>query len=339
MSILTRELGAQELTAAFAYLDSTEIVNDYDNKYPWNSMKIIYDEKGNKFLQIPKFYTHYEIDDSGYISARYISQYCIDKDTWHLNPAFLRADGEELPYIEIGCYQASLDSSGSYPMSVSGATISQGKQLSVMKTLVENYNSEESVYNYGLYDIWCHILIQDLLLIEFANTNTAEFLPGYTYSLYQSGLLQTGVTDDLPYVTGIASLALYSDQPEKYGMKYRELENIVGNGHTILDNIRFNGTKIIVNINGVETISSIERSSSSGLLKKLAFDNTTKLVYTALTGIDGKYGDYSRGNSDTNHILIIGRNSDEGYGIFSYGNISATSSDVYGTYRLIRKIK
>lgn len=34
MSILKRELGAENLQANFAYLNSSEIVNDYDSCYP-----------------------------------------------------------------------------------------------------------------------------------------------------------------------------------------------------------------------------------------------------------------------------------------------------------------
>jgi hypothetical protein len=119
-------------------------------------------------------------------------------------------------------------------------------------------------------------------------------------------------------------------------MKYRYLENIVGNGITVLDGIVCDGEKITIN-SGKD--AKIKRSSINGKVAKLSFDKETKLVFPTVVSDDGTYGDVYRGDSANNQIVIVGRQDDEGYGLFSYGFIGANSSHQYGTYRMIRKQK
>jgi hypothetical protein len=185
------------------------------------------------------------------------------------------------------------------------------------------------------------MLIQDLFLVEFANSNIAEVMPGYSYTYYQNKLLKTGTTDglisekniDFP-ISGIGCDS--NDKKDSYAMKYRSLENIVGNGHLILDNIFFNGKEITVLNNNELTPASIERISEQGIVSKLTFDDVTKLVFPAKTSKKGGYGDQYRGSTGTNEIMIVGYNSDTGYGLFSYGFIDAAAQDRFGTYRMVR---
>ena len=336
MSILKRELGAENLQANFAYLNSSEIVNDYDSCYPWSDMKIVEDSNGNKWLQIPKFYTKYELDEDGYISARYISRYNVNED-WHLNPIFLNSSGKELSSVEIACYQIGVDSLTNTPVSKAGYSVDRGRTIAAMRSLVDNYDLDER-YDYSLYNIWAHILVQDLFMIEYANSNIGNVLPGYCYTEYNKKMLQTGESDKIDYHTCIIANK-ETNTPKKYGMKYRYLENIVGNGITILDGIVCSGETIKITINNSEKDTEIKRPLISGKVAKLSFDKETKLVFPTAVGDDGTYGDVYRGDSTANQIMIVGRQDDEGYGLFSYGFIGANSSHQYGTYRMIRKQK
>ena len=336
MSILKRELGAENLQANFAYLNSSEIVNDYDSCYPWSDMKIVEDSNGNKWLQIPKFYTKYELDKDGYISARYISRYNVNED-WHLNPIFLNSWGKELSSVEIACYQIGVDSLTHTPVSKAGYSVDRGRAIAEMRSLVDNYDLDER-YDYSLYNIWAHMLVQDLFMVEYANSNIGDVLPGYCYTEYSKKMLQTGELDKINYHTGTTA-DKGTSVPEKYGMKYRYLENIVGNGITVLDGIICNGETIKVTINNSEKEAKIKRLSTSGKVAKLSFDDETKLVFPTVVNDGGTYGDNYRGNSATNQIIIVGRQDDNGYGLFSYGFIDKNSSHQYGTYRMIRKQK
>lgn len=336
MSKLTREFGAETLVANFAYKNTEgPIINGYDSCYPWSDMTVITDNDGNKWLRIPKFYTKY-VSENGYVCARYISQYKIDGD-WHLNPIFLDSNNKELNSIEIACYQVGTDS-GTKQMSKTGLKVTLGKELKEMKAWINDINKTDEKYVYSLYDIWTHILIQDLFIIEYANSNIGDVLPGYCYTEYSNKMLQTGELDKISYHTGTTA-----DQDtgvsEKYGMKYRYLENIVGNGITILDGIVCEGETIKVTINSSEIKAKITRPSTSGKVAKLSFDKETKLVFPTVVNDGGTYGDVYRGNSETNQIVIVGRRDDKGYGLFSYGFIDKNSSHQYGTYRIIRKQK
>jgi hypothetical protein len=80
MKTFNREQGAVGLVANFGYAGEEVVQNDFDSKYPWNSITKLYDEKtGNYWVRIPKFYTKYALDNNGHITERYVSQYRVDK--------------------------------------------------------------------------------------------------------------------------------------------------------------------------------------------------------------------------------------------------------------------
>jgi hypothetical protein len=337
MSKLNRELGAAELNAEFAYLDSNieNIKNDYDNCYPWSDMKVIVDNNGNKWLQIPKFYTKYEFDENGYVCARYVSRYNVNND-WHLNPVFLNSNGKELGFVEVACYQIGVDPLTNMPVSRSGIAVDKGRKISAMRSLVDNYDLDEK-YDYSLYDIWAHIMIQDLFMVEYANSDIGEVIPGYSYTNYSKSMLTTGSTDALKYHTGVA--AKIGANNKDYGMKYTELENIVGNGIVILDNIECNDSEIKVFVNGNEYVSKLTRNKDSNKVAKLSFDRDSKLIFPSVVSAEGTYNDVYRGANGKNQLAIIGFQDDNGYGLFSYGFMGLDSGHQYGTYRMMRKQK
>jgi hypothetical protein len=180
-------------------------------------------------------------------------------------------------------------------------------------------------------------MIQDLFMVEYANSDIGEVIPGYSYTNYSKSMLTTGSTDALKYHTGVA--ATIGSNNKNYGMKYRELENIVGNGIVILDNIECNDSEIKVFVNGNDYVSKLTRNKDNNKVAKLSFDRDTKLIFPSVISAEGTYNDAYRGANGKNQLAIIGFQDDNGYGLFSYGFMGSDSGHQYGTYRMMRKQK
>ena len=331
MAILKREQGAKNLQANIGYADSVEVVNDFDSRHPWNGIYKYADEAGNYWVRIPKFYTNYVLDENNHIKQRYISEYKVGDD-WNVNPIFLNEDGQELPYIEIAAYLITLENN--VPTSKPGGYPTTGQRLNDMRTLVDNLNTEEGEYKYGLFNIWASMLEQDLFTIEYANTYVPSVMSGYNYSAYNGrGMSKAGTTDDNPHHTGMISAAANNNGSAP--MKYRHIENMIGNGHLVLDGIKLSGNNVYVD----GQVTTIPRIKTTGYIEKLQFDPTTRLVFPAVVTDQGSYLDYFSGNESDNQIIVRGTNLNEGYGLFCYSCFSENGRDNYGTYRMIRQPK
>lgn len=86
-------------TPLFIEVDGGKVFNKTGYKQALSSV-------GNKFIRIPKFYSSYVTDSNGYITERKISKYKVD-DTYKYNNEFLRLDGTEREYVDIGIYMSS----------------------------------------------------------------------------------------------------------------------------------------------------------------------------------------------------------------------------------------
>ena len=153
-------LGDAKGMYAHAYYGSgTRPQNDFDRAYPWSDIKrcLIGDDGtiwsyegepgftlspkfGNIFVEIPKFYqkivsSEYndEDGDKHTILEMWISPYY--KEDYVLNPAFIDNNGDELPFIYIGAYEATYNDE---IISRSGQTITGHKTLDELKQLVYN---------------------------------------------------------------------------------------------------------------------------------------------------------------------------------------------------------
>lgn len=340
MNKFTRELGATNLIAAYGYEGEEVVHNDFDSKYPWSDIEKIVDDNNNTWVRIPKFYTKYETDENGYITKRYISQYNIDSN-WHLNPIFLNEDGNEIPYVDIAAYQLTIDENN-MARSVSGKSPSIYQNLADIRNMVKEYNDLDSNYNYNLFNIWTSILEQDLFLVEFAqldvniNTNRDENQPilrGYGSSFYTKEMLKTGKTDNISSPSGVLNEEL--NKLYKSPMKYRNIENMIGNGRQYIDGIAISDGVITVTDSYGEKVSSLVLPGSQGQVHKLGFDRETKLVFPTVTATTGSYGDQYLGNKNGSYILTRGWGSDSGNGLFTY-NFASSTKGYYTTFRMIR---
>lgn len=334
MSELNRLKGSKGLTANIGY-EGTEVVNDFDSKYPWNEMKIITAENGDKFIQIPKFYVHYIKDEDGYITGREFSLYKVDND-WLVNNVFIK-DGQELPYVEIGCYLADLDSD-SCLRSRSGAYPKRGIKLEDARTYILNNNSKmDDGYEYQLFDIWCANLLQDLFVVEFAQSDASEIMSGYTYTYYSGSPIANGQTDSVEYVTGMTT-----ENSNKLGnslMKYRGIENLYGGGQTVLDKIVCDRGRLTVEKDGEAIVCGQTAPTSSGIVRKLKQDSITGLVFPSYLHNNGKYIDVYTGADEDNQMFLLGRNNASGSTLFCYTAYPKSDAPRYGVYRIIRRPK
>lgn len=336
MAELVREKGSKNLRANIGYSGGEEVLNDFDSRYPWNEIKIITDENENVWVRIPKFYTHYVVDENHNIKERYISEYKVDDD-WHLNPIFINEEGHELPYVEISAYLATLDGGKLY--SKTGLTPTTTTPITTMRTAVNAYNSTESEYNYGLFNIWTSILEQDLFTIEFANSNIASILQGYNYNSWKNGIKPNGDSDDISYVTGTKSANAQDNGTA--AMKYRGIENMTGNGRLVVDGIKINNGDISVSYDGSSYHNvELQAITSSGRVQKLRFDSNSKLVFpSVLVESDSAYVDRYVGNNDANQVIVRGQTTEDGCGLFATVFISEDNTNKYNTYRMIRRPK
>lgn len=334
MAELTREKGSSELIANFGYADGAEVVNDFDSKYPWNSIEEVTDSNENKWVKIPKFYRYMIVED-GIVKGRELSEYKVGDD-WKLNHSFVNNAGEILNYVEIAKYQMSLDESG-MPISKPDKYPTRGIKYAEAKAAVKKLNALEDGYEYFLATIWTAEMLQDLMVVEFANSYTPDVMSGYP-RYTTNGIHKTGDTDDIPYCSGIN---LVTDQENKTSsMKYRHIENIYGNGQELVDGVFITGNVISVDINGEQYLSSIPGLTNQGMIHQLGYDSNIDLVFPVVLKNDGSYGDYYFGREDdAPNIFYHGSYDSSGYGLYSYIPLNRSTTNNNATYRVVRRLK
>lgn len=336
MNKFNRELGSKNLIAAYGYEGGEVVQNDFDSRYPWCDIERVIDENGNHWIRIPKFYTHYVVDENNIIKERYISQYRVE-DTWHLNPIFINADGNEMPYVDIAAYQLSLDESNS-AKSIPGVAPLYGGAKSEQELInsIDNYNTSESNYQYALYNVWANILEQDLFLVEFAQLE-AGTKDDKALILHGRGgtktILNTGRTDDIASLTGTITEA--GNDNYTACMKYRGIENMFGNGSQYVAGLALDYGDIIVTDNQGTKISSLQAPAVDGQVHQLAFDPTTKLIFPANIQTTGAYGDIYQ-NATGKKIMIKGWSLDNSNGPFVHNFVDSAKSNSRITFRMIR---
>lgn len=147
--------------------------NDFDSAYPWKSIKRITDENGDVFTRIPKYYEKLEMSESKLTYSISPSA----RKGFHVAPAFMQGD-KEIPYIDIGSYEASIDKQG-HLRSVSGVMPEYtGHTLDQYRELAEASGNQ-------LFDWRGNQALQGLFLVEFATLDSQVVMSGETqYSAY-----------------------------------------------------------------------------------------------------------------------------------------------------------
>ena len=192
--------------------------NDFDNIFPWCDIRrcnvtvssdgnksITYEgetgftldgSNGNVMVEIPKFYSMRErIGNTERIAISGES-----KSGFNVEPAFL-VDGKEQDFIYVACYHQSSSNNGVYSYTGSYPTTNQ--------TISQNITTLTSS-NLQSYDFTTFLMLQKLMIIEFANRSVQQYLGGMTR---------------LPYWTANTTNVI-----DGYGENYITFQEDVGQG-------------------------------------------------------------------------------------------------------------
>ncbi len=316
------------------------ITSDFDNCKPWSDITQVTDDNGNVFMRIPKHYTRYTFDSNGYKKT----EICMQKqdDTWLLNPIFTDGNGVELDYVDIGKYTAS--GSASLAKSVSGASPLVNININNMRTACKANGT-----GYQQYDIWAHVMLQDLFKVEFATTNAQSIMYGYANG--NSAAIASGRTDGVLTASG----SEVSNTDGKHAMKYRGVENWYGNVYQWMDGITVHSLKPYVCENpanyasgslptGYNAVSySGPSSNSSNRVKALGYDAANPFVQvpTDLSGSDTTYYcDYGYYSNSSYRVVVVGGVWGNALGAgpwFFYAGVDATYTLSNFGGRLLRR--
>ena len=272
------------VSLSFKINDDGIVESDFDSVYPYSDITLIKDEFDNVFVKIPKFYSKFTQNEDGTTKLQ------ISKESENgFSTLFIDGKGNELPYILVGAYESSGDSTRLYSkpdvMPTTGLTIEQTRVASM-----------SNGKNYQQYDYLTMMIVNQLFMVEFATVDSQKVFSGYT-SAQSMGL--TGLTDDIEAVSGFVDNGAF---------KYRGIENLYGNVWTFIDGILFVETEMYLCLDStcytsdISTISenpdytfmSARRDSGESHYKSLyTFSEISALAYPSFKGTGAGFGDYS----------------------------------------------
>lgn len=240
----------------------------------FNFQRVV-DSKGNVFIRIPKMYRYFEGGD-----VLKIASYKVN-DKYVLYPMFIRNDGTECDYVDVGAYKGHVTNDTSVAQlleSKSGIIPTYSKTRAQFREYAAN--NTDSAYVYYQRDIRNMTWVQDMIQIVFATRQTNDF-QGTTWKTYGKA---TGDTDSITNTNLTNPLSVCGLKNGTYGFKLFGIEDLCGNGLEFIDGITFNGTSVYYTYNTTKfsdsynsdgmTYAGYGRTSSSGV-------NITKLGYNA----------------------------------------------------------
>lgn len=300
------------------------------------------DSKGNVFIRIPKMYRYFEGGD-----VLKIASYKVN-DKYVLYPMFIRNDGTECDYVDVGAYKGHVtdDTSGAQLLeSKSGIIPTYSKTRAQFREYASN--NTDSAYVYYQRDIRNMTWVQDMIQIVFATRQTTDF-QGTSWKSYGKA---TGDTDSITNTNLTNPLSVCGLKSGTYGFKLFGIEDLCGNGWEFIDGITFNGTSVYYTYNTTKFSDSYNsdgmtyvgygRSSSSNYISKLGY-NASHPCINVPTGTSGSsstyYCDYNP-YASSGVVLITGAYGfDDSYGFwYFYGYYGATYTSANIGSRLCRQ--
>jgi hypothetical protein len=176
--VLIRTDGAVGLIAQ-AGVDDGVVLNDFDQMPIFGEIRDVTDHLGNEYVRIPKFYIR-KVDEPG-LKTWQISK--TQREGYYLPACFYDCELDtELPYIDVGKYNASL--------SDAGLLESQPDTYPLISRTIVNFrtyaraNNAGGLRGYQQMDIHVVDLLQTLFYIEFATLNSQAIMQGFTTGQY-----------------------------------------------------------------------------------------------------------------------------------------------------------
>ena len=172
---------------AQAGVDTQVVRNDFDAMPIFGDITKVTDSLGNVFMRVPKFYIR-KTDGAGYktwqVSKRKHAGFYLPWCFWDAANG-----GMELPYVDVGKYNASLDASNRLESK-------SGKYPLINRTIVNfrtyaRANNAGGLRGYQQMDIHVVDVLQTLFYIEFATLNSQSIMAGYTSAAYSDSYVAT----------------------------------------------------------------------------------------------------------------------------------------------------
>lgn len=202
------------------------ITSDFDNVFPWNKADIVYDEYGNKFIQMPRMF--FKVPNSWSYSANGTNWgYFVHQISVSEVPDNTGSWYEVEPFC-YGCYKGYLN--GTKLESKSGHQPSQTTTRANFRSYANNNGS-----GYHQTDLYHLTIMRFLWWIEFANKNSQAIMQGRVSGTGTAGgttLVNTGGTDVLTTPSGI--------EPTYGQMRWHYIEDFVGNLMEWIDGVYAN---------------------------------------------------------------------------------------------------
>lgn len=206
---LTRTDDAINLT--YAINSDGTVISDFDNLFPWNKTKIVYDEDGNKFVEMPTMYFRVNSSNptSTILADIAVSEVPkLGENGWYKVEPFC-----------YGCYGGSVDYSTNKLVSKTSKTRTASLTRADFRSLAASNGD-----NYHQLDLYHITVMRMLWWIEWATKNSQSILTGRCNGSGTAGgktYRPTGGTDSLTTPTGFETT---------YGqMRWHYIEDFLGN--------------------------------------------------------------------------------------------------------------
>lgn len=271
---LTRTDDAVGLIAN-AGVDDQVVQNDFDLLPIFGEIHDVTDDLGNVFVRIPKLYIRKTDTDD--VKSWQVSK-VKHSDEWYLPWCFWDFASEtELPYVDIGKYDASLGE-GNKLASKSGVAPLVNKTIVVCRTYARN-NNADGRKGYQLLDIHAIDVLRTLFFIEFATLNSQSVMYGYAND--NSAAVTSGLTDNVVASSGSPN----SNTDGKNPCKYRGIENPWGNVWQWVDGVNINEYQAWVCKNADQYSSNVFAAP----YEKLSYINCSSDVWMKTMGYDSAH--------------------------------------------------
>lgn len=200
---LTRTDSAVGMTANIG-IDEQVVQNDFDSTPLFGSIRKVTDDYGNIHVRFPKLYIK-KTDDPWYrgVSLTKRPGFYLPWHFWDFE------NNRELPYIDIGAYNANLSDDGFRLESRSGQYPLMNKNIVNFRGYAQA-NNTGGLAGYQQLDIHAVDMLRTLMFIEFSTLDIQSVMQGYTAGQYTATHLAT-VTEETANIIIVANAhaALY----------------------------------------------------------------------------------------------------------------------------------
>ncbi len=285
---------------ATAGVDLNAVRNDFDTMEIYRDIKDVTDSLGNVFVRIPKFYIRKT--DTAALKTWQISKKKWGSD-WYLPWCFWNfTTGGELPYVDIGKYNASSENIGGTNRlrSVAGQYPLVSQNIVAFRTRAVN-NNTGGLAGYQQLDISAVDVIRTSLFIEFATIDSQSVFAGWTGGNYSATHVATVAENSVNRIIVANAFAnTYTvGQPISIGSSLGGNQVAANRDITAIDvydasnkAISFDGVAVNIALNNIVYNSGWKSGFSSGILAKSGSigSNTTAKFPGMYRGIENPFG-------------------------------------------------